>query len=404
MRDDAMLEARINAEALTRAQEIAALRAGGGGSGGGTLNVNCNAGETIAQALAAGASRIVISGTCAGPVTINRDDVALQGETSAATIQGPAQPTEVDTVVITGHRVTMEALRVTGGRNGITGIGAANLKVRNVTVHNVGRSGISYAFGSSGTVEGSTIEFNARDGIVADAAFVRIINNTIQNNDRIAILIVNGANATIGLTERLQPAGNTIQQNKSTGIQVSLGSFATIASTTVTANGGSGIGLSQATATIVGGNTISDNTSSGIVAVSSRMIVGDMGPGLPTLNTISGNGNPGIAGGIFGGVGSSLLVNNAQITGNKGTGIIVSLRSTAQMSGSTIQSNAGDGVRLLLGSALLPLSTPSGSTLSGNSGAGISCTDGESSVVNLGPPALSLSGNGGGDAPSCTGF
>jgi hypothetical protein len=170
-----MLDARINAEALARAQEIAALRgSGAGGNGGGTLNVNCNAGGTITQALAAGASRIVISGTCAGPVTINRDDVTLQGETPAATIQGLVAATpEVDTVVITGHRVTVEGLRITGGRNGITGIGAANLTVRNVTVHNVGRSGIGYAFGSSGTIEGCTIEFNARDGIVAESAFVR---------------------------------------------------------------------------------------------------------------------------------------------------------------------------------------------------------------------------------------
>jgi hypothetical protein len=185
---------------------------------------------------------------------------------------------------------------------------------------------------------------------------------------------------------------------------VSLGSFATIAFYTVTGNG-SGIGLSHATATISGGNTISNNTSSGIVATSSRVIVGDLGPGLATtVNTFTGNGNPSIAGGIFGGLGSSLLINNAQIIGNRGTGIIVSLRSTAQMSGSTIQNNAGDGVRLLAGSALLPVSTPSGSTVSGNTGAGISCTDGESSVLNLGPPALSFSGNGGGDAPSCTGF
>jgi hypothetical protein len=298
----------------------------------------------------------------------------------------------------------VEGLRITGGRNGITAKGAANLTVRNVTAHNVGRSGIGYAFGSSGAVEDSTIEFNARDGIVADSAFVRIINSKIQNNHRIAILIVNGANATIGLTDRLQPAGNTIQQNAGTGIQVSLGSFATIAFNTVSANG-TGIGLSHATATLSGGNTISNNSGSGIVAVSSRVIVGDLGPGLPTtVNTINGNGNPSIAGGIFGGLGSSLLINNAQITGNRGTGIIVSLRSTAQISGSTIQNNAGDGIRLVLGAALLPLSAPSGSTISGNSGAGISCTDGESSVVNLGPPALSFSGNSGGDALNCTGF
>jgi hypothetical protein len=173
----------------------------------------------------------------------------------------------------------------------------------------------------------------------------------------------------------------------------------------ITHNSGSGVGVVQAKASVAGGNAISNNNGGGVVATSSRVVLGDAGPALPTtVNHISANGTLTQTGGVFAGVGSSILIRDAQIVGNNGAGLLISLRSVGQMSSSAIQNNASDGVRLLLGSALLPLSTPGGSTISGNSGAGISCLDGESSVVNVGPPALSFSGNAAGDAPSCTGF
>jgi hypothetical protein len=112
-----------------------------------------------------------------------------------------------------------------------------------------------------------------------------------------------------------------------------------------------------------------------------------------------------------------MIINNARITDNRGTGVIVSLRSTAQMSGSTIQNNTGDGIRLLLGAALLPLSPVT--TVSGNrrsnafpgvvDGFGVNCGDPESSVVNLIgpiPPIVDFAtGNESGNvSPFCTQF
>jgi hypothetical protein len=83
--------------------------------------------------------------------------------------------------------------------------------------------------------------------------------------------------------------------------------------------------------------------------------------------------------------------------------VAFSLRSQGQLFSSTIQSNSSDGIRLVLGSALLP-STPT-TTVSGNLGFGIQCFDPESSVVNTFPPFMSVSGNAAGDvSPGCTAF
>jgi hypothetical protein len=407
MRDDAMLDARINAEALTRAQEIAALQGsgpGGGGGSGGAVSVDCGSGGSVSQALLARAARIIVRGTCTESVTIDRDGVTLQGEPgSAAGIHGADSGT--DTVTVIGQRVTVEGLTISGGRNGLIGLGASNLNVRNVSVQSVGRIGITYANGSSGTIDGCTVHASGRHGIAIDAAQARLINCTVTRSTQIGVLVVNGGSAAIGFTDRFAAAGNTIQQNGTSGIQISMGAVATLAMNQITHNSGSGVGVSQARASIAGGNTIGSNAGGGAVIVSSRVILGDAGPSLPTtVNHITANGNLTQTGGVFAGVGSSVLIRDAQIVGNNGAGLLISLRSVGQMSGSAIQNNASDGVRLLLGSALLPLSTPAGSTISGNSGAGISCLDGESSVVNLGPPALSFSSNAGGDAPACTGF
>jgi len=155
---DTQLQGNINAEAAARAAVDAQLQTQiqelrGGNGGGGTVNVDCASGGSISQALAAGAGRVVVRGTCSESVTISRDDVTLQGDgTVGGRIHGP--DADVNTVVITGNRVIIEALTVSGGRNGITGVGASNLTVRNCTVQSTGRSGIAYANGASCTIDG----------------------------------------------------------------------------------------------------------------------------------------------------------------------------------------------------------------------------------------------------------
>ena len=103
-----------------------------------TVNVNCGvAGQTIANALKrqviGGGLLVKISGTCNEHVDIFRDDVTLQGVGTAPTIHGPT--TTDATIGIDGaKRVTITALTVTGGRDGIVGIRGSSFNVDGVTV------------------------------------------------------------------------------------------------------------------------------------------------------------------------------------------------------------------------------------------------------------------------------
>jgi hypothetical protein len=422
---DAVLRGSVESEAGARAAadgqlqtQIDQLRNNGGGSGGGTANVDCTTGGSVAQALAAGANQINIRGTCTESVNVDRDGVTLQGE-AGATIRGP--DVDVNTINVRGNRVTIDGLTVTGGRNGITGLGAANLTVRNCNAQSTGRTGISYVNGSSGTVDGCIVQSNARDGIAVDGAQATIVNSTVTNNSRNGVLLANGATGRIGLTDRLTGAGNIITQNGATGVTVAQGSTGTIAMNSITDNGTnptfprSGVSVSQSAASITGGNTISRNAGQGVFAgTGSSVVLGDLGVGLPTtVNTISANGNPASPGGVFVFLGSTMVVRDAVIEQNNGPGLAYSMRSQGQIFSSTIRNNVdvpttngfintGDGIRLTLGSVLLP-ATPT-STISGNAGFGLQCTDGESSAVNTFAPFLTFTGNLRGDVPNCSGF
>jgi hypothetical protein len=403
---DSELDGRITSEAAARAQAIQELRAligGGGGAGGGTVQVDCGAGGSIANALANGAAHIIVRGTCNEAVLVTRDDVTVEGDpTAGGGVRGT--DAEVNTVVVTGHRVTLQRLTVSGGRNGIVGLGAANFNVRNVTVNSVGRNGIVYASGASGTVDGCTVQSNARDGIVVDGANARVVNSTVISN-RHGIVFVNGSNGAAGQTDRGAAGGNTVRNNTGTGILISLGSVATVTMNEVTQNG-QGTGVFQATASIAGGNVITGNPGGGLVATASRVVVGDPAPSGSTVSTFSGNGSPTQTGGVFAGLGTSMILRDADISSNNGAGLIISLRSQVQMSGTRLQNNASDGIRLVLGSAMLPLSPVN--TVTGNAGFGVQCSDPESSVVNLvgpTPPIVALSGNAAGNiASACTQF
>jgi hypothetical protein len=408
-------EAGARADADSRLQsQIDQLRSSIGG-GGGSATVDCSSGGSVSQALAAGATQITVRGICTESIEVNRDDVTLLGE-PGATIRGP-DPT-VNTINVRANRVTIDGLTVTGGRNGITGLGAANLTVRNCTVQFTGRTGISYASGSSGTVDGCVSQSNGRDGIAVDGAQANILNSTATSNTRTGMLVSNGGTARIGLTDRFTAAGNTIAHNGSSGVTVVYGSTATIAMNTITDNGTSpnlpqlGINIISSFVSIAGGNNISNNAGQGVFAgTGSNVLLGDPSVGLTTVNTISGNGNSASSGGVFVFLGSTMVVRDAVIEQNNGPGLTYSMRSQGQTLSSTISNNRdvlttsggrnpGDGIRLTFGSALLP-GTPT-STISGNAGIALQCTDQESSAVNT--AALSFVGNLGGDFSTCSGF
>ena len=380
-----------------------------------STTVDCAAGETVARALRHGDERksltILINGTCSEHVVINRSDIKLAAAAAGATISGP-DPT-IDVIRVTGSRVTIDGITVTGGRNGITADGAAGLIVQNALLQGTGRNGISYAHGASGIVDGSRVMGNARDGVAIDAAQGTVINSQVNQNARFGVGVFNGGSGRIGIDNVNNAGGNVISANASTGIQISFGSTALIAMNQITGNGtdsslafiGNGVNILNATADLIGGNTISGNAGSGINLRSGSANLGDSNFGLSTVNTITNNGDPASTGGISGFLGSTLSIRDAVISNNVGFGVILTLRSSAQIGNTTIQNNiafalgTGDGIRLQLGSAVIGIA-PNGS-VTGNQGFGLNCTDGESSVVNTVNLGIGVNTRGG---VACSGF
>jgi Right handed beta helix region len=196
-------------------------------------------------------------------------------------------------------------------------------------------------------------------------------------------------------------AGNLITRNAQAGVNSGLASSIFLGASEISWNG-TGVIVVGAALSVVGGNTIVDNSSSGVAGFRSASItVGDSGIGIDTWNTISRNGKADGAGGVFAFQGSTAIVRNALVSENRGFGVGFNLRSAGQIVGSTITGNDGDGIRMAFGGGLFV--GPPASTVSGNGAWGLNCGDGESSYVN--GVFLNVSGNGAGTfAPSCTAF
>ncbi len=375
-----------------------------------TVTVDCAHRQTIARALTMGNESlgliVVVRGTCNESVTIDRNDVTLRGELGFfSAINGP--DTATDTVAVMSNRVTIENLEIMGGRNGIVGIGAGGLLVQSVTVQSTGRNGIAYISGSSGIIDGCMVQSNVRDGIVIESSSATITNCNISQN-RNGVVVTMGGSARIGVDNLNVPAGNTINQNVQSGVIIGQGGQAIMAKNQINGNSLFGVFVNQGTANIVGLNNISANVGQGINATQATVLIGNPAYGFSTVNKIEGNGSATSPGGVFGFVGTAMVIRDAVISGNNGFGLILSLGSKGQVFSSTIQNNKpagqypGDGIRLVLGSGLFA-APGANSNVSGNTGWGLQCTDGESSVINT--LVLGLSGNGAGDlSPSCTGF
>jgi parallel beta-helix repeat protein len=361
------------------------------------VTVDCTHGHTIARALTRGDEDrhllVVIRGTCNETVDIDREDVTLRGETgSNPTINGPDPA--LDTITVRADRVAIEALTVTGGRNGIVARGAGGLSVLGTTVEMTGRTGIILSSGSGGTIDASTVQQNPRDGIALEGSQATIINSNVSLNTRFGVFVSLSSAARIGVDQRNNAAGNTISQNGATGINVIFNGSALIGNNNITSNGAdpvttsgrNGIAVVQATADIAGSNTIANNGGRGVFVRSGSVQIGNPSFAFSTVNTITGNGSASEPGGIFAYLGANLLIRDADIDANNGFGLGLSVRSSAQLINSQIRNslpagpNPGDGIRLSLGAALLP-NAPN-SVISGNAGFGLQCTDPESSVAN----------------------
>src|SRR5262249_13918839 len=156
-------------------------------------------------------------------VSIPRDDVTLQADpvTGGGVNGGPPDPNGPNVITITGRRVTIDGLTVTGGRNGIQGEAAGRLMVLNCVVQS-SRSGVVFLQGSSGTVTTCSLDGNARDGVAIESSSATVINSSVSNNGRLGVIVTDGGSGRIGVDNANGAAGNRINSNKSNGVQVTI--------------------------------------------------------------------------------------------------------------------------------------------------------------------------------------
>jgi parallel beta-helix repeat protein len=355
--------------------------------------VNCTKGQTITHALQ-GLDFIPITiqvkGTCSENVEIVRDDVTLKADPLGGTVIGldPNEPT----INVRAFRTVIDGLTISGGRGGITVRGGAT--IRNCTVQNADRNGIKVYHGGHGTVDNCTVQNNSRHGIYIEGGSATVINSAISLNG-VGVGVQSGGSARIGITDVGQYAGNTISSNYGSGIFIYGGGSAYIGGNTIKGNGTDpdsiygyyGILVHNGSAIVVGNNVITENEGCGIWAFSSFVRIGEPGFGLPTHNTITGNGTGSSRiypkGGIFGNLGTTLTLNDADVNNNTGNGVTLSACSTLGLS---------SGVPLPL------------ATVTGNSLFGLQCTD-ANFCSRFGGNTSGISGNTAGDvSPNCTGF
>lgn len=258
--------------------------------------VNCNAGETIEQALqtALPGTTIQVTGTCNETITITTNRLTLDGQGTAVLNGGgggEAGLTFSGVITIDGAQgVTITGITVTNGAaDGITGRRGAAFTVRdtvaennaddgiqvgefataeliNCTTQHNGGHGIVVTFNSSALFRGANESSNnTRHGIfVFGSSFAHFIEGNIQanNNGDTGILIATGASAftsaeittngnvrfgmTLAIGGSLQTSGGSISaaNNNINGLQVGNGATLTIfPGTTVTLENNAGAGL-----------------------------------------------------------------------------------------------------------------------------------------------------------------
>lgn len=311
---------------------------------------------------------LIVRGTCNESVLIDRDDVVLQGDSNVGgTVRGPNP--KLDTILVSGSRITISGLSITGGQNGITAFGASNVSILGSAIRDTAASGVKVVGSQNVYLEGNRIERNADAGINLERAADAMVNNTeIRDNA--------GAGLHVGEKSNVSAARNTISSNGSNGVESFDGGHASLWDNTIAGNGTNdannvnfrnGI-VVFATSLIIGGNRITNHPASGVRASASALSIAD--------NTITGNGE-----GVTMWLASQLVSGGNTISNNKSFGVLINENSTVRSSGETIQFNSGDGLLVQWGSKLI-LVEPS-STVGGNVGVGLRCSDAEASVVGM---------------------
>jgi hypothetical protein len=222
------------------------------------VNVNCNAGRTIAAALARGQRDITVIGTCTeNLIEIRLDDVRIVGQPNARII---------GEVFINGaRRVSIANLTVQGGTpgpNGIAGISVfdgGHVLVTNVVIENVPGPGV-YLERASAVLDAVTVQ-GSEDGVLAYMGSALNIRNGSQIQ----------SNTAIGVHLDLGAAGNvddsTMQNNGDTGVSLFRGATIDLSNSLISGNIGGGVVVAENSTARLNGNSITAGDTAGALVL-----------------------------------------------------------------------------------------------------------------------------------------
>ena len=381
------------------------------------VNVNCNAGQTITQALnltgGGGAPKslvITVSGTCNENVVITRDDVTINtnGVTPATINAANASLAAIQLdgarrIVIDG--VMANGITIVGGLYGLSATRGATASLARCDVSGASSSASNAVLAANDSVleiDSCVIHDNNRGAVVSNNASMFVTNSTLRNNVNEGLLAVRGGYLRVGQdragTAVARPV--TVNNNGTQGISILDSSSATIVASnihhnsngvlfqrgsagtvgtgvnglvspnTIVDNTATGVNIYMSSTALVQGNTIDRNSRGVFVGTSSATIIGNSiqnnlgqgnGQGLGIEVTEKGNARIGVVDGA-----SSTSANI--ISGNANGGIGIFNGGEGVVAGNTISSNGGHGINMNMGT----LNLVGGNTISGNTLRGIS--------------------------------
>jgi parallel beta-helix repeat protein len=327
----------------------------------------------------AGGTITVVAGTYKEQIQIYKS-VTIRGAGSDQTVvQAPSIEYVAINIATDQLQVTLEGLKVTGGRRGVnvaTGpagnVAQRDVKIEangagqtpttsdaglksfeqttvaldHVSIINNQEMGLQALGRTQVTIQNSTISDNVGWGIyVGDTAHAQITNNQINGSKPTGNPNFGwGYGISVYNTAQVTLQGNTISQNASYAIVLRYNSQATIQQNTISNNKSVGIELFEASNGTITKNTISDNEVAGIG-------LHQTSKGTITENTIARNREEG----IWVGDSATAQITNNQITASKPTlgassccGFGINLRQNAQatIQGNTISQNVKHGILL----------------------------------------------------------
>lgn len=177
-----------------------------------TVQVDCDAGETLADALAERADELTVefSGSCAEEVVIRRDRTRIVGVAPGAEIVGnpsPVAPFGGGITVQGASNVTLADFTIRGARRGITVLDGGVARLERLTVRDNVRDGV-FIQGARAWIESLTILDNGGDGVAAwdssSVIFAFDATTVIRRSGRAGVLASGSSDVSGFVTSRVE--------------------------------------------------------------------------------------------------------------------------------------------------------------------------------------------------------